>query len=143
MKVQDAKRLVRIREWTEQINACKQSGMTVKQWCKENGINTKTYYNRMKRVREELLDALETVNGGRLPGFVQMDRNTTLMQQELPGSIGSIQSEQMDMPVFAALPIPRRSGSAVTVHIGAHVAEIHNGADAETMEGVLRTLARL
>jgi hypothetical protein len=49
----------------------------------------------------------------------------------------------MEVPVFAALPMRRRSEAAVTVQIGAYVADIHNGADAETVEGVLRTLIRL
>jgi len=52
-------------------------------------------------------------------------------------------TKKIEAPVFAALPMPQRNVSAVTVRIGSHVAEIHNGAEAETVESVLRTLARL
>ena len=143
MKIQEVKRQVRLREWAEQINGCKQSGLTVKQWCKDNGISIKTYYNRMKRVREELLGTLETESGARLLGLVQPDRVITPTQQELTGRPGSLPPKQLATPVFAALPMPRTDFTAVTVHIGDHVAEIHNGADSAVMENVLRTLSQL
>jgi hypothetical protein len=48
-------------------------------------------------------------------------------------------------PKFAELPMPVRSsgGVAVTVEVGAYRAEIRNGADAETVGSVLKTLASL
>jgi len=122
IKVQEVKRQMRLREWAGQISDCKQSGSTVRQWCEENGIGLKTYYNRMKRVREELLDNIDHAGAAQLSNWI-------------PKQIGT--------PVFAALPMPRRGGAAVTVQIGAHTAEINNGADAETVEGVLRALSRL
>jgi len=44
----------------------------------------------MKRVCEELMDTLETEDGGWLLGLVQLDRIVTPMQQELPGCPGSL-----------------------------------------------------
>ena len=126
MKVQEVTRQLRLQEWAEQIRACRQSGSTVREWCKGNGVSTKTYYNRMKRVREELLEAMEAGSALTLCG---RDGRSTL--------------KQMETPEFAALPIPRMNMAAVTVHIGPHVAEIHNGAETETVESVLRALARL
>ena len=126
MKVQEVKRQLRLQEWAEQIKECKQSGSTVREWCKGNGVSLKTYYNRMKRVREELLDAID---------------NESALQ--LSSRVGGSTPQRLGTPVFAALPIPRMDIAAVTVQIGPHVAEIHNGAEAETVESVLRTLARL
>ncbi|HRR77569.1 MAG TPA: hypothetical protein P5191_12280 [Ruminococcus sp.] len=37
------KRDVQLREWTEQIKAQQESGMTVAAYCSQNGINIKTY----------------------------------------------------------------------------------------------------
>lgn len=34
----------RLVEWTERISSCRSSGISVKQWCKENEIVEKTYY---------------------------------------------------------------------------------------------------
>ena len=41
---------VRLREWAEQLEAQQASGLTVPQWCAENGIKTKSFYYRLRRV---------------------------------------------------------------------------------------------
>jgi hypothetical protein len=143
MNVQEVKRRIRLREWAAQINECKQSGLTVKKWCKENGIYVKTYYNRMKKVREELLDPIATGDTAQMQGLAGIGQGLATVPLDLAGRVGSRPPKQVEAPVFAAVPIPRTSGEAATVHIGAHFAEIHNGADTETLERVLRTLAQL
>jgi L-serine deaminase len=40
-----------LRSWEEMIKSCKNSGLTVSEWCRENGINIKTYYYRMRKLR--------------------------------------------------------------------------------------------
>ena len=30
--------------WTERISECRSSGLTVKKWCEQSGISSKTYY---------------------------------------------------------------------------------------------------
>jgi len=115
---------MRLQEWARQIEACRNSGLRVSKWCEENGIGIKNYYYRMRRVREELLDATESGNA--------------LM-------LSSNSPQQLSTPVFASLPTARMSSytTAATVQIGTYIAEINNGADLETVEGVLRTLSRL
>jgi len=109
----------RIREWAEMISAHKQSGKKVDDWCAEQGISRYMYYYRLRKVRKYAAQDLIPVTGGAMAPVAR------------------------EAPVFAALPVPRMRGSAATVQIGAYVAEIHNGADAGTVESVLRTLARL
>ena len=46
-------------EWQEQVNSQIASGLTVKEWCKQNSINEKTYYYHLRRVREKLCDEQE------------------------------------------------------------------------------------
>ena len=36
--------------WAERVEVCRNSGMTVKQWCEENGIVPNTYYRWQKKV---------------------------------------------------------------------------------------------
>ena len=36
--------------WAERVNACRSSGRTVKDWCKERGICEQTYYRWQKRL---------------------------------------------------------------------------------------------
>lgn len=57
--IREVKKELRHREWTEQIQECQSSGMTVTAWCKENGISQHTYYSRLKVVRKELLKCAE------------------------------------------------------------------------------------
>ena len=62
MRVQEVKRAVLLQEWAAQIKAREKSGLTVKQWCAENGPSLKTYYYRQRRVREELLGCITSGN---------------------------------------------------------------------------------
>ena len=36
--------------WAERISACRNSGLNVKNWCKENGVGEQTYYKWQRRV---------------------------------------------------------------------------------------------
>ena len=46
------KQEVRFSDWTERIEAQQASGMTVKEWCEENGIKPKTFYYHLRKLRE-------------------------------------------------------------------------------------------
>ena len=48
---------VRLREWAEQLEAQQASGLTVPQWCAENGIKTKSFYYRLRRVRAQYIQS--------------------------------------------------------------------------------------
>ena len=39
-------------EWSERIASCRNSGMSVREWCKANGIPLSTYYNQQRKVFE-------------------------------------------------------------------------------------------
>ena len=45
---------VRERNWEEMSLACRQSGLSVKKWCRQNGINASTYYARLRKLRENV-----------------------------------------------------------------------------------------
>ena len=45
---------VRERNWEEMSLACRQSGLSVKEWCRQNGINASTYYARLRKLRENV-----------------------------------------------------------------------------------------
>ena len=50
----------RLQQWTEQIHACRNrpAGMSVEEWCGEQGITKATYYYRLRCVREACLEEL-------------------------------------------------------------------------------------
>ena len=142
MNPQTATKMVRIKKWAAQITACQQSGLTVRQWCHDNDLNTKTYYNRVRRVREEMLESLgkdEIMQMTEVSSFsgkmeTQNKQSNTFRQNSLvPG----------DKPVFAALPLTVKKNTDITVRMGEYEIGIQNGADDELVAQVLRTVSRL
>lgn len=49
------KHAARLEEWKQRITECRASGLTVKEWCAQNGCNTSTYY----RWERELLGRIK------------------------------------------------------------------------------------
>lgn len=109
----------KLREWAGMVIECQSSGMTIKEWCRENGIAQKTYYCRLKKVRLRAM-------------------------QDMPGGISSITTVQHGHDVrFRQLEInaPSTSGSAaVTLHVQNGTLEVSSGADRETIKAVLLAL---
>lgn len=46
---------VRLKQWAEMVQCRNESGLTVSEWCRQNGINPKTYYYRLKRVLNRVI----------------------------------------------------------------------------------------
>ena len=123
MTAQKLVKQMKLREWARQIEECESSGTSVSEWCEGNGVGYKNYFYRRRRVREELLDASESALAL---------SNTALKQSEIS--------------VFAQVPAAKMitvGSVAATVRIGTYTAEINNGADLETVDGLLRTLSRI
>ena len=53
------KKEVKLVQWAEMVRGRSESGLTVTDWCKQNGINLKTYYYRLKRVRQAVCNEIE------------------------------------------------------------------------------------
>ncbi|MFQ7292448.1 MAG: IS66 family insertion sequence element accessory protein TnpA [Monoglobales bacterium] len=58
-KIVQIKNNVKLHEWSMMVKACRSSGLTVSQWCNENDIKLKTYYYRLRKVREYLCEETE------------------------------------------------------------------------------------
>ena len=88
--------------------ACRSSGMTVRAWCRENGLSEKTYYYWQRRLFQTLSEQ-QTV-------YKTTFAEVTPLEPVCSGNV------------------------AVTVRIAGAEADIHSGADAATVETVLRIL---
>ena len=91
--------------WAERVNACRSSGRTVKDWCKESGICEQTYYRWQKRLFE-------------------------MAREQRERRFAEITPERVD----------HLDGIAVTVRVAGAEVDIRSGADAATVETVLRIL---
>jgi putative transposase len=48
----EAKTQYRLKEWTERFATRTQSGLSVREWCKSNGVSVRSYYYWLRQVRE-------------------------------------------------------------------------------------------
>ena len=56
-EIRTVKRQLMLEEWEKQVIDCRSSGLTVQEWCRQNGVNDKTYYYHLRQVREKCLEA--------------------------------------------------------------------------------------
>ncbi len=88
--ITNVKRDVQLQEWTEQIKAHQESGMTVTAYCAQNGINIKTYYYHLRKVRERCLEsepAIVPVAVPRSNSDIRIEKNG--LQISLPADISA------------------------------------------------------
>ena len=81
---------VQLQEWSEQIKAQQESGMTVTAFCAQNGINIKTYYYRLRKAREQCLEsepAIVPVAVPRPNSDIRIEKNG--LQISLPADISA------------------------------------------------------
>ena len=50
-KITDVKNEFRLRQWTEIISSCHASDQKINRWCEANGVNIKSYYYWLRKIR--------------------------------------------------------------------------------------------
>ncbi len=93
---------VRMRHWAEVLRRRRESGQTIRGFCRTEGICEKTYYYWQKRIRQAAGESLLEPNGSRAPGSLA------------------------PAPVFAALPAPKSGGVVVEIEPGADMGMVHS-----------------
>lgn len=85
MTTREAKHAVRLQEWGRMVNLCQESGLTVNQWCRENGMKPACYYYRLAQVRKAVLDHSDLVSvserGSAMPTLVKVEAASLEQQQ--------------------------------------------------------------
>ena len=71
---------VKYSSWMQMVKSCRESGLTVKHWCSQNNISSKTYYYRLKKVRTLILS-----QGGEFPEICPLP-----ITQPVPTSVENI-----------------------------------------------------
>ena len=54
--ITEIKSKVSLQEWQQRVLDCQNSGMSVKAWCRANGISTGSYYFHLRKIRESVLE---------------------------------------------------------------------------------------
>ncbi len=66
----------RVQIWTERIEECRSSGMSVRGWCREHEISEKTYYYWQRRLYHQMVSTAEAVSFAEVPNLVETGRNS-------------------------------------------------------------------
>lgn len=90
MDIRAIKHAAKLSEWSERIRACRSSGIAVKNWCEENGINIKSYYRWERLYIAEASGHMQisAEQGQEAGALVRID------PEKLPVARTSIQSEE-------------------------------------------------
>lgn len=66
MKPSEVKKEYQLQQWAGTVKEQRESGLTVRQWCLEQGISEHAYYYRLHKVRQSMCNALEQVSSPQL-----------------------------------------------------------------------------
>lgn len=93
---EEAKKLFSL---AEKIQCCRESGLTVSEWCRENNINLKTYYYHLRKIRKKLCEQIA------VPVMTVEDTNPTVKLRiaDVTAEITDSTSEQMITMIIRAI----------------------------------------
>ena len=108
----ELKHQTKLQEWAAQIRNCRSSGLPVRAWCRQEGINTSTYY----RWERELLTAANQAPCSGVPAV-------TFAELPAPKQVSCNVAEH-----------------CATLHIGKASLDIYPGCDAEQLRLMVELL---
>ena len=108
----ELKHQTKLQEWAAQIQNCRSSGLPVRAWCRQEGINATTYY----RWEREFLALAET---------------------EPCSSVSAVRFAELSAPKQVSRNVAER---CATLHIGKASLDIYPGCDAEQLKMLVELL---
>ena len=122
MTIRDVGQRQRLLEWSRKVADCRQSGLSVKRWCAENGTNVKSYYSWQKKVFEAMVEEQEL----RLEEIRSAGSNFV----ELP-------APQQTMQIYAS---QSTAAPIATVRIGSASVDVYPGAEPAVIAALCQVL---
>ena len=108
----ELKHRVKLQEWAARIQNCRSSGLSVRAWCRQEGVNAATYY----RWERELLASAETASCS---------------------SVSAVRFAELPAPKQVSRNVAER---CATLHIGKASLDIYPGCDAEQLRLLVELL---
>ena len=105
---------VRLRQWANVLRERKDSGLSIRRWCRENSVGEKTYYYWQRKLRESVC--------AKVAGIPE--------PPQVPATFAQIQ-----------MPAQKASDGKLIIRIGGAEVEIQGDMPAATIEAVLGALA--
>ncbi len=101
MTGREAKKQYLIREWIGKFRERAQSGQTVQAWCADNGVNPRSYYYWLGKIREcaaQVMDAKESGSAADLMPVAEV--------KELPAPLAPASTERRAPEGWAVCALP-------------------------------------
>ena len=75
-KIASVKKRIRHQKWLEMYEAYLSSGKSVVEWCTENGISKKTFYYRLRQIRKDMIETVESHDIVPITAVPEQQKNT-------------------------------------------------------------------
>ena len=136
-------------EWAKLIGQCMQSGKPIAHWCKENGVSNERYRYWLKRLHCTI-ESLKNVSivieeSGILPigdNAVAVSAATDSMPEIVQVDLRK-PSAMLVGDATEGIRMVAESTPTMSIHIGEARCDIYHGADSDTIERALLTLAKI
>lgn len=104
---------VRLKQWSQQIRECQNrpAGLTMDDWCRQQGITKANYYYRLRRVRQAILNysAEEKPNRKQNPDFVALPVSAGCLSPVIP--------REQTMPEKSAASAVIRGNNGIAIDV--------------------------
>ena len=130
MDIRAMKHAAKLAEWSEKVQACRSSGLTVREWCEQNHVCVKTYYTWERVYLAEVSKQLASPD--RLPAQA--------------GQLVRIEPEQLrdeEEISTLALPVQTTSNVGITLRYGNMSVEIPAGMEIRQVAELMKAMAQL
>ncbi len=98
MKISEVKQEYRLQQWSGMLRERQESGLSVKEWCLEQGISEHSYYYRLRRLCQMACTALEQVQPIEVPLAPKAEE--THVKLRLTTKAGTLEIMDADRPVL-------------------------------------------
>ena len=116
MGVRELKHAAKVQEWSARVAECRNSGISVKAWCREHGIAFKTYYNWERQIVKEAT------------------RQYALPAATQSGLLMRVNPEVMPSGETVAI------GSGITIRHGESIISLPAGSSVDTIANLVKAL---
>lgn len=123
----------RLMKWAALVKECRDSGISVTDWCKKKGIKTNQFYKWQRKVFDALMAQQEA------------------QLQEVPSSTAAVQFAELPPPTgepsypqlspAPSTPVQISKAIIATLRIGGTEIDIYDGADATVVEALCRVVS--
>ena len=130
MDVRTMKHAAKLADWSEKVQACRSSGLTVRDWCEQNHICAKTYYTWERVYLAEVSKQLAIPD--RLPAQT--------------GQLVRIEPDQLQDEAeisTPALPVQSTSNVGITLRYGNMSVEMGAGMEIRQVAELMKTMVQL